>query len=863
MCHNTKNGKWRFLAMICVLSVCITGITTYWYSKPVYAEINQTVKLNHTMATQTEYEAVKEQYIPRVNDREDAESVKVVSYDASAHAMKFTMTGWYNSSGCKLDVTDAVNELLSEAKGTEGVTVGVSAELKGEGRDGGFGFLKDSSTTLDPVELGTDFAEIRKEMPLSEFESKYTGAETIYVGAWSGGPSIFLRNLMVYYYTGEREKPVEMEEDTSIPEGATGFYLHEPGTKNTAQTKLYQPYDSGTLKNQAKGMLLEASTEGDTNGVATNITQYVKKGISGNVFGASLMVNVENWSATENKQNKASLFFEVRGKDGAVKKKYMLETDGPNDTLTNLTNATSSVGEGWLTSLLSGESPVEFDEADEIFLCTNQKNKKQTYTKICLWGYIDTYQNPTEASVTAPELNDAGDAILFTVSNLTEKDKNYVFTVNDYKDGVPTSQNEYTMIVPSGTEKTPVSLKANGESEITIRDAEGKTYVDACRIGTCEWVGTWSSAQLTASGDTLPPDMGLSGNTYRQMIRTSVGGSKLRLTFSNEFGKSDLEIKSVHLADQLTADQPDIDTTTDTVVTFHGEESVTVPAGETVTSDDIDYSVKALERVAVSMYLGKVPEKITSHTAARCHNWLSPGNRVKDASLGAAVTATSWYFLDSMDVIAPEENDAIVCFGDSITDGYGCANNKYQRWSDVLAEKLQEQESTRHLSVLNKGIGGNAIFGGNGPAGKDRFDKDVLQKAGVKYLVLLEGVNDIGSANDLSLADRMIEEYKTMIAKAHAAGIKVYAGTILPFKGNSYYSELHEEIRQKVNTWILSGEAEFDGTIDFAKEMADSSDPQKLASKYNNDSLHPSAAGYRFMGELVFNTVFKEGVGMR
>lgn len=860
MGNRKSHRKLRALALICAVALAVTGVSTYWYSQPVYAEISQTVKLNHTMETQTDYEEVKEQYIPRFNEREDAESVKNIAYDTSSHALKFTMTGWYNSSGCKIDVTDTVRELLAETQGTEGVTVGVSAELKGEGRDGGFGFLKDSSTSLDTLDIGTDFEEMRCEMPLAEFESKYANAEHLYVGFWSGGPSISIRKLMVYYYTGEREKPVEMEEDTSIPEGATGFYLHEPGTKNTAQTKLYQAYDSGVLKNQVKGMLLEATTESDTNGIAADITQYVKKGKSGDVFGASLMIHVEDWSTTENKQNKASLFLEVRAKDGTVRKKYMLESDGPNDSLTNLTNETSSVGAGWLTSLLSGESPVEYAEEDQIFLCTNQKNKKQTYTKICLWGYIDTYQNPTEASVTAPELNDAGNAIVFAVSNLTEKDKNYTFTVTDYKEGRPSSQNEYTLTVPSGTESTQVSLPADGESELTVQDAEGKTYVDSCRVGTCEWLGTWSSAQLTASGDTLPPAMGLAGNTYRQIIRTSVGGSRLRLTFSNEFGQSDLEIQSVHLADQLSADQSDVDPSTDTVVTFGGEESVTIPAGKTITSDAIDYSVNALERVAVSMYLGKVPEKITSHTAARCHNWLSPGNRVKDASLGASVTATSWYFLDSMDVFAPEENDAIVCFGDSITDGYGCSNNQYQRWSDILAEKLQEQESTRHLSVLNKGIGGNAIFGGNGPAGKDRFDKDVLQKAGVKYLILLEGVNDIGSAGSLTIADNMITEYKSMIAKAHAAGIKVYAGTILPFKGNSYYSELHEEIRQKINEWILSDEADFDGVIDFARELADSSDPERLAAVYNNDSLHPSAAGYKFMGELVFNTVFKEGV---
>ena len=419
--------------------------------------------------------------------------------------------------------------------------------------------------------------------------------------------------------------------------------------------------------------------------------------------------------------------------------------------------------------------------------------------------------------------------------------------------------NEYTLAVPSGTEETPVALKADSASVITIRDTFGKVYVDSRQVGTCEWVGTWTSAQLTASGDSLPPKE-LKDSTYRQIIRTSTGGSRVRLTFSNENGESELEIKSAHLARQIDAKSSEIDISTDTALTFEGKESVVIPAGGTVTSDAVEYPVEALEQVAVTTYFGKVPNTITSHTGARCHNWLVAGDHVSDVILGAAETTVSWYFVDSMDVLSPEKNDAIVCFGDSITDGYGCTVNRYERWTDVLAQLLQEDDATKHLSVLNKGIGGNAIFGGSGKPGKDRFDNDVLKKAGVKYLIILEGVNDIGYSSDPGLADSIIAEYKTMIAKAHAAGIKVYGGTILPFKGHSYYSVVREQIRKKVNEFILSEDSGFDGTIDFATAIADSSDPEKMLKKYANDNLHPNPAGYKLMGQLVYDTIFKEGV---
>lgn len=659
--------------------------------------------------------------------------------------------------------------------------------------------------------------------------------------------------------TGEYAETVGAEGDSAVPDGATGFLYHQLGNVNSTLIRSYRAYASGKLVNQLRSMQYTATAEDDTNGISMNITDYVKTGKSGNVFGASLMINVEDWSTAENKNNKASLFFEVRDPEGAVKKSYPLESDGPDDTGSNLSSETFSLGAGWLTSPLAGEAAIDFEEGDEIFLCTSQKNNVHYYTNVYLWGYVDSFVNASEAFVSTPVMNQSGDQITFTVSNLTDTDMEFIFEVTDQANGQPSGMNEYSLAVPSGTEETPVALKADSASVITIRDTFGKVYVDSRQAGTCEWVGTWTSAQLTAAGDSLPP-MELTGSTYRQIIRTSTGGSRVRLTFSNENGESGLEIKSAHLARQIDAKSSEIDTSTDTALTFEGKESVVIPAGGTVTSDAVEYPVEALEPVAVTTYFGKVPNTITSHTGARCHNWLTAGNHVSDVILGAAETTVSWYFVDSMDVFSPEKNDAIVCFGDSITDGYGCTVNRYERWTDVLAQLLQQEDDTKHLSVLNKGIGGNAIFGGSGKPGKDRFDNDVLKKAGVKYLIILEGVNDIGYSSDIGLADSIIAEYKTMIAKAHAAGIKVYGGTILPFKGHSYYSVVREQIRKKVNEFILSKDSGFDGTIDFAAAIADSSDPEKMLKKYANDNLHPNPAGYKLMGQLVYDTVFKEGV---
>lgn len=383
------------------------------------------------------------------------------------------------------------------------------------------------------------------------------------------------------------------------------------------------------------------------------------------------------------------------------------------------------------------------------------------------------------------------------------------------------------------------------------------------------WVSTWGSSQysIAASDSTAPK---LSKSTFRQVVRTSTGGNELRLTFSNEYGQTPLEIKMVHIAKPTENGKSLIDTTTDTAVTFNnGSESVIIPAKGKVVSDKIDYPVEALEKIAVSTYFGETPAILTHHAGSRSTSFLQAGNTVSNYSMGTS-TFVRWFILSNIDIVSSTENRAIVCFGDSITDGYGTdasylgqGPDRYTRWTDVLAGKLQAEPKTKNLSVINMGIGGNSIFGGQGPAAKDRFDRDVLNQKGVGYLVFIIGVNDIGSAanDDTTLAGRMITEYTTMINKAHAKGIRVFAGTITPFYGNAYYSVRREEIRQEINTWFkqMYEQGKIEGVIDFDSHLKDpDANPSKILELYNADGLHPNVTGYKAMGELVYDTILAD-----
>ncbi len=380
------------------------------------------------------------------------------------------------------------------------------------------------------------------------------------------------------------------------------------------------------------------------------------------------------------------------------------------------------------------------------------------------------------------------------------------------------------------------------------------------KIEKTTWIDTWGCSQFAPLEEAAA--LNLKDSTIRQIVRISTGGEYFRLSFSNEYGKVPLEITSVHMAKPTENGKGTIDLSTDVTISFDGKKDVIIPAGGNITSDAIYYPAKPLDKTAISMSFGNAPPLMdfTFHDGSRCVVFCEKGKAVLQETMEPSSPNIGWFFLSRVEVLSPEQNQSIVCFGDSLTDGYGVLLDEYQRWTDVLAEELQNNPAMSHLSVINMGIGGNAIFGGKGGAAKDRFDRDVL-RPGAGYLIFLIGTNDIGYAADNTLASRMINEYEIMIKKADIHGIKVYGGTITPFGGHTHYSELGEEIRQEVNAWIRKQyqDGTIAGLIDFDEQLKDpGQSPPKMLKEYSNDWLHFNSKGYAEMGHGIYKALVKD-----
>lgn len=374
------------------------------------------------------------------------------------------------------------------------------------------------------------------------------------------------------------------------------------------------------------------------------------------------------------------------------------------------------------------------------------------------------------------------------------------------------------------------------------------------------WYATWASAQLTTGPDETPIKTPLKNNSCRQQIRVSIGGEKIRIKFSNLNGEIPVQIESAHIAHLLDPNDSKIDTSTDTVITFGGEESVTIEIGQEIYSDEIAFSFEALDTLAITTKFGKYTGgTITSHTASRCSTWIAEGDHVSAESFPSnASVMSSWYYLSEVDVWAPAGTKTVVCFGDSITDGAAGFMNSFPRYSDTINNLIHEGLDMQNVSVVNTGIGGTVLRGQYGTAGEARLERDVLNIAGARAVILLYGVNDLGGANE-DISQSIIDSYKGVISRCHEKGIEVYGATIVPFGGSGYYSELHEEIRQKLNEFIRSEKSGFDGVIDFAAALEDPNDNTKMKAEYNvsawNDWLHPGNEGYKKMGETAYEAL--------
>jgi lysophospholipase L1-like esterase len=374
------------------------------------------------------------------------------------------------------------------------------------------------------------------------------------------------------------------------------------------------------------------------------------------------------------------------------------------------------------------------------------------------------------------------------------------------------------------------------------------------------WVGTWATSPVA-----LPnPDakFGAADTTYREIVHVSLGGSRIRIILSNEFGLDPLTIGSANVALRTTGSE--IDLPSASALTFSGRPSITIPPGALAISDPVNLKLPAFADLAVSLFVpSQAMHQVTHHSFADQTGYTALGDVVSAKSLDAPAEITSWPFLKGIDVTADDKSAAIVTFGDSITDGAHSTRDANSRWPDLLARRLQANKKTANLGVLNEGIGGNRILHDvTGPSALARFDRDVLAQSGVKYLIILESINDIGHAQDpvkpydVVTADDLIAGLSQLATRAHTHGIKVYGATLTPYIGAKYASPAGEAMRQAVNKWIRTTN-QLDGFIDFDKATQDPANPAVFsATADSGDHLHPGDAGYKSMADFIDLNLF-------
>ncbi|WDF57625.1 SGNH/GDSL hydrolase family protein [Flavobacterium sp. KACC 22758] len=374
------------------------------------------------------------------------------------------------------------------------------------------------------------------------------------------------------------------------------------------------------------------------------------------------------------------------------------------------------------------------------------------------------------------------------------------------------------------------------------------------------WTGTWTAAQMLVEPKNMPPEPGLAHNTLRQIIKVSLGGKQIRLRFSNLFSDQPAVLKSVSVANVTEA--PAVDIKTQKILSFKGSPQVTLGADEVVYSDAFDFELQPGQLLAITIHYGEISSNVSGHPGSRTTSYILQGDHINNESFTGAVKTDHWYSIMGVDISSAKNESNVVCLGNSIIDGRGSGTNKQNRWTDILASRLNANKNTAHIGVLNLGIGGNCVVrGGLGPTALNRFDRDVLSQSGTKWLIILEGINDIGGirkAEDASaIAQEIIEGYKVMIDKAHAKGIKVFGGTILPFEKSFYDAPYKQDARDIVNEWIRT-KGNFDAVIDFDKAMASGVGSKTiLPDMHDNDFLHPNEKGYQRMGETVDLDLFQ------
>ena len=407
------------------------------------------------------------------------------------------------------------------------------------------------------------------------------------------------------------------------------------------------------------------------------------------------------------------------------------------------------------------------------------------------------------------------------------------------------------------------------------------------------WVGTWTTSEVgrpqippppappalvaaAAPGQTPlappapapaapPPFMHFNNETLRQIIHTSIGGNRARITLSNRFGTAPLTIAAAHLA--LRDKEAAIIPQSDRVLTFSGRPTITIPAGAMVYSDPVDLNVPPMGDLAIDFYLPgdtNTSSPLTMHNGALQTNYVSQtGNHAGETVLPVVATTPSWFLLSRVEVMAPKAVGAVVTFGDSITDGTRSTPNTNSRWPDLLAKRLNARSGNEKMAVLNAGIAGNRVLTeGAFNAGINalaRFEWDALDQTGVTHVIVMEGINDIGNArqNPTPTAEDIIAGYKQLIELAHTRGLKIYGATLTPFEAAAYFTQEGEAKRQAINQWIRTSKT-YDGVIDFDAATRDPANPARYLPLYDGgDHLHPNDAGYKAMADAIDLALFR------
>ena len=367
------------------------------------------------------------------------------------------------------------------------------------------------------------------------------------------------------------------------------------------------------------------------------------------------------------------------------------------------------------------------------------------------------------------------------------------------------------------------------------------------------WVGTWATAPQTVVRSFMPYNNCMTNRSVRQVVKVSIGGDVIRLKLSNIYSMQPVEIRSIYIAH--AKDSSDIDAKTAQYFKFGNSYKTIIPAGKQIVSNALKFKLRNLERVAITINYTSAPEIPTVHMGSRTTSYIMKGVTNAHSNFAKAFRENHWYNISGIDVYTISNNmSAIAIIGNSITDGKCSTDNAQNRWPDVMSEMLQLKHKITNQGVLNLGIGNNRVTvpGGFGALAKERFDRDILMQSGVKKVVIFEGVNDIGAARSGSsetVARQIIESIQGMVKKAKARKMKVYLGTITPFKGAGYYTHFHEAARLYVNDWIRSQAKNVDGILDFAKLLQDPNDDRRMKREYaSNDWLHPNPTGYKAMG---------------